>query len=212
MAVTFPLQAYQLPADHSYGLYAVITQRVPNLHSVPWLGIERISGVPSAPGLITVPTRRASLRLRLPVEKLGQVLPLAGARLEIDGCALRLGIPSARPLLPAASLYARMVTIKKFTEPEPCLAAAQRQLAHLGISGTLELPQDGQTRQRRIVTIHGRKIVGFSCAVHGLNEADSLKLQAVGLGGRRAMGCGIFNPIRRAMWSQERGDAHAVNA
>jgi CRISPR-associated protein Cas6 len=97
------------------------------------------------------------------------------------------------------------VTIKKFTEPEPFLAAAQRQLSKLGVTATLELPHDGRTRSRRIITIHGRKVVGFSLAAHGLSDEDSTKLQSVGLGGRRAMGCGIFNPIRRASWAQEEG-------
>jgi CRISPR-associated protein Cas6 len=125
--------------------------------------------------------------------------------LEIDGYALRLGMPIARPLMPADSLYARIVTIKKFTEPAPFLAAATRQLAQFGITATVELPRDGRTRSRRIITIHGRKVVGFSLAAHGLSEADSLKLQAVGIGGRRAMGCGIFNPIMKSVWSQEEG-------
>jgi CRISPR-associated protein Cas6 len=100
--------------------------------------------------------------------------------------------------VPAPSLYARIVTIKKFTEPEPFLDAAQRQLAQLNITGSLELPQDGRSRYRRIITIHGHKVVGFSLAAHDLTENDSVRLQTVGLGGRRAMGCGLFNPIRKA--------------
>jgi CRISPR-associated endonuclease/helicase Cas3 len=126
---------------------------------------------------------------------LAQVLRLAGARLEIDGYPLWLGIPVARPLVPASSLHARIVTIKKFTEPEPFLDAAQRQLAQLGIAAVLEFPRDGHTRSRRIITIHGHKVVGFSLAAHGLSDEDSIKLQSAGLGGRRAMGCGLFNPI-----------------
>jgi CRISPR-associated endonuclease/helicase Cas3 len=178
---------------------------MPSLHSVAWLGIELISGVPWAPGVIALPEHSASLRLRLPADKFAQVLPLAGARLELDDYVLRLGIPLARPLMPASSLYARIVTIKKFTESEPFLAAVQRQLAQLGITAAVELPRDGRTRSRRIVTIHGRKVVGFSLAVHRLSDADSIKLQSVGIGGRRAMGCGIFNPIMKSTWTQLEG-------
>jgi CRISPR-associated protein Cas6 len=58
--------------------------------------------------------------------------------------------------------------------------------------------------RRRIVTIHDKSVVGFSVAVHDLNDEDSLKLQASGIGGRRAMGCGIFNPIVAAQAEQER--------
>ena len=205
ITVSFPVQGQRLPADHGYLLYAAITKRVPSLHSVAWLGIELISGVPWAQGVIALPEHSASLRLRLPADKFAQVLPLAGSRLELDDYALRLGIPLARPLMPASSLYARIVTIKKFTEPEPFLAAVQRQLAQFGLTATVELPRDGHTRSRRIITIHGRKVVGFSLAVHGLSDADSIKLQSIGIGGRRAMGCGIFNPIMKSIWTQEEG-------
>ena len=212
LVVFFPVQGRQLPADHGYSLYAAITQCVPSLHSAAWLGIELISGLPWGKGIIALPARSASLRLRLPVDKLAHVLRLAGAHLEIDGYTLRLGIPVARPLVPASSLYARIVTIKKFTEPEPFLDAAQRQLAQLGITAALEFPRDGYTRSRRIITIHGHKVVGFSLAVHGLSDEDSIKLQSVGLGGRRVMGCGMFNPIVKALWTQEEDMAEAKEA
>jgi CRISPR-associated protein Cas6 len=205
LRVTFPIQGTRLPADHGYLLYSAITKHVPSLHSVTWLAIELISGIPWEQGLITLPTRSASLCMRLPTDKLAYVLQLAGARLEIDSYAIRLGLPVARPLVPASSLYARIVTIKKFIEPEPFLAAAQRQLSQLGVTAALELPHDGRTRSRRIITIHGRKVVGFSLAAHSGSDEDSIKLQSIGLGGRRAMGCGIFNPIRRAVWVQEEG-------
>jgi CRISPR-associated protein Cas6 len=212
LSVSFPVQGRQLPADHGYLLYAAITKHVPSLHSAAWLGIELISGLPWGKGIIALPARSASLRLRLPVDKLAQVLRLAGARLEMDGYTLRLGIPVARPLVPASSLSARIVTIKKFTKPDPFLDAAQRQLAQLGIAAVIEFPRDGHTRSRRIITIHGHKVVGFSLAAHGLSDEDSIKLQSVGLGGRRAMGCGMFNPIVKAIWTQEEDAGEAKGA
>ena len=212
LAVSFSVQGRQLPADHGYSLYAAITKYVPSLHSAAWLGLELISGLPWGKGIIALPARSASLRLRLPVDKLAHVLRLAGARLEIDGYAIRLGLPVARPLVPASSLYARIVTIKKFTEPEPFLDAAQRQLTQLGIAAVLEFPRDGHTRSRRIITVHGHKVVGFSLAAHGLSDEDSIKLQSVGLGGRRVMGCGMFNPIVKAIWTQEEDAAEAKEA
>lgn len=196
VTVHFPVQGRQLPADHGYALYSAITRQLPSLHGTSWLGIELLSGVPWKQGIIVLPTRGASLRLRIPADHYGHVLPLAGKRLDIAGHSLRLGIPSARPLMPAASLYARVVTIKKFTDPEPFLDAARRQLDALGITATLELPLDEQgCFRRRILTIKGRAIVGFSLAAHNLSDEDSLHLQTVGIGGRRAMGCGLFNPI-----------------
>lgn len=196
ITVNFPLQGRQLPADHGYALYSAITRQLPDLHSAPWLGIELISGVPWRAGIIVLPTRGASLRLRIPADHYGHVLPLAGRRLDLSVHIIRLGIPSARPLLPAASLYARAVTIKNFTDPEPFLDAARRQLEALNINAALELPLDEQGRyRRRILKIHDKTIIGFSLAAHGLSDDDSLRLQSIGIGGRRVMGCGLFNPI-----------------
>ena len=196
VTVHFPVQGRQLPADHGYALYSAITRQLPDLHGAAWLGIELLSGIPWREGIIVLPTRGAHLRLRIPADHYGYVLPLAGSRLDISGHPIRLGIPSARPLMPAASLYARVVTIKKFTEPEPFLEAARRQLDALGITATLELPLDEQGRfRRRILKIKDKAIVGFSIAAHNLSDDDSLLLQSVGIGGRRVMGCGLFNPI-----------------
>ncbi len=207
VVVQFPAQGGQLPADHGYALYSAVTRQLPALHGAAWLGLELLNGVPWREGVIVLPTRGAQLRLRVPADRYAAVLPLAGKRLDIAGHPLRLGIPTARPLQPAPSLYARVVTIKKFTEPEPLLDAARRQLDALGVSATLDLPLDDQGRfRRRVIRIHGRTVVGFSLAAHSLTDEDSIHLQTHGLGGRRSMGCGIFNPIvsRRDGGSNER--------
>ena len=209
--VSFPVIGKQLPADHGYLVYSAISRSTPSLHGVDWLAIELVSGLPSGRGLIALPERGASLHLRIPAENYRDVLPLAGKRLEISGHLIRLGLPVARPLEPAPSLYARVVTIKKFIDAEPFVEAVKRKLDSFGVKGRVELPRDEQRRyRRRIVTIHGKSVVGFSVAVHDLNDEDSLLLQAgavkvvspddnatqwQSIFSRRAMGCGIFNPI-----------------
>jgi CRISPR-associated protein Cas6 len=207
--ISFPIQGQQLPADHGYLVYSAISRAFPALHSVDWLGIELISGFPYVQGVIALSDRGASLRLRIPADHYRDVLPLAGKRLDIGGHQVRLGLPVARPLEPAPSLYARVVTIKKFTEAETFIEAVRRKLDSFGVKGRVELPRDEQGRyRRRIVTIHSKSVVGFSVAVHDLNDADSLLLQAgavkvvspddgatqwQSIFSRRAMGCGIFN-------------------
>lgn len=196
IAVQFPVQGDRLPADHGYLLYAAISQFKSNLHETGWLGLEMISGMPAGNGLIQLP-RHAWLNLRIPADRFGEVISLAGKRLEIDRHTIRLGIPTARPLLPAAKLYSRIVTIRGFMQVPEFLEAANRQLAQLEISAKLELPPEDRSRFRRILTVKDKKIVGFSLLAHGLSDEDSIKLQAYGIGGRRAMGCGIFNPVRK---------------
>ena len=209
--VSFALSGKQLPADHGYLVYSAISRSSSSLHGIDWLAIELISGFPSGRGLINLPERDATLRLRIPADHYKDVLLLAGKRLDISGHQIRLGLPVARPLEPASSLYARVVTIKKFTEPEPFIDAVKRKLDSFGVKGRVELPLDEQRRyRRRVVTIHGKSVVGFSVAVHDLNDEDSILLQAgavkvvspdngatqwQSIFSRRAMGCGIFNPI-----------------
>lgn len=194
--VAFPAQGRRLPADHGYALYAAIARCAPRLHKAPWLSVELISGIPWGNGTILLPTHGSRLHLRIPAKRYAEIFQLAGKRLEIDGYTIRLGTPSARPLQPASSLYARMVTIKKFMEAEPFLDAARRQIEALGISASLELPLDEDERfRRRIVRIHDKAVVGFSVVAHGLSDVHSIVLQSRGIGGRRAMGCGAFVPI-----------------
>lgn len=212
--VNFSLTGLHLPADHGYLFYSAISRSTSSLHGIDWLAVELISGFPSGPGMITLPERGATLRLRIPADHYRDVLPLAGKRFEIGGHQIRLGLPIAHPLEAAPSLYARIVTVKKFTEGEPFLEAVKRKLDAFGVRGHVELPRDDQGRyRRRIVTIHGKSVVGFSVAVHDLNDRDSLLLQAgaveivspddgatqwQSIFSRRAMGCGFFNPITEA--------------
>lgn len=209
--VSFSLAGKQLPADHGYLVYSAISRSAPSLHGIDWLAIELISGFPAGRGLIALPQYDVTLRLRIPSEHYRDVLTLAGKRFDIGGHQIRLGLPVARPLEPATSLYARVVTIKKFTEADPFMDAVKRKLDSFGVKGRVELPLDEQGRyRRRIVTIHGKSVVGFSVAVHDLSDEDSLLLQAGavkvafpddGAGkwqsifSRRAMGCGFFNPV-----------------
>ena len=95
---------------------------------------------------------------------------------------------------------------KKVRVDEKDFEKAKLTLDSLDVKGTADLPRDEQGRyRRRIVTIHGKSVVGFSVAVHELNDDNSIKLQSFGIGGRRAMGCGIFNPIIRRFVSEDDG-------
>lgn len=151
--ISFPIQGQQLPADHGYLVYSAISRAFPALHSVDWLGIELISGFPSGQGLVNLSansklgTQNSKLSLRLPADHYRDVLPLAGKRLDIGGHQIRLGLPVARPLEPAPSLYARVVTIKKFTEAEPFIEAVKRKLDSFGVRGRVELATKRQPKR-----------------------------------------------------------------
>ena len=188
----FPFTGVTLPADQGYALYGAISRQIPEAHEADWLAIETIPGIARGDGTTKLDTE-ASLKIRIQQdekqERLPLMLKLAGKRLELDGHAIRLGVPQIFLLKPSPQLYARIVTIKGFTEPEPFLDAVCRKLDELGVTGE---PTVGP---RRVVKVGNHTIVGFALAVHDLTDEGSILLQERGLGGRRRMGCGFFSPI-----------------
>ncbi|MBI5488452.1 MAG: type I-MYXAN CRISPR-associated protein Cas6/Cmx6 [Deltaproteobacteria bacterium] len=199
--LAFPIIGRDAPADHGYALYGALCRVVPDLHSVGWLGVHPLPGALVGGKTIQF-GREASLRLRLPAERIAVALGLAGTTLDLGGHRLVLGAPRIWPLTPAPSLDARLVVIKLTHLPvandaidtkelaKRFGAEAQRQLRKLGIE------RDPLLRGKRSIEVGGRRVIGYSVRVEGLQPEESLRLQVGGIGGKRAMGCGVFRPTR----------------
>lgn len=198
--LSFGVIGKTLPADHGYGLYSAIAHICPTVHDQEGISIQTIVGEPDRQGKIFL-SNHSQLRLRLPYnpEFIAQVLPLAGQTLRIGTHEIQLGIPQIFPLRPVDKLRSRLVTIKKFQEPEPFLEAAQRQLDALGIQCNLLIPLNEQGEpSRKAIKIKTYSVVGFSLIATELSDEDSIKLQVFGLGGKHRMGCGVFTTFPRA--------------
>src|SRR5438105_13305944 len=101
--LAFVLVGRTIPLDHGYGLFSALCKVVPHLHGDTRIGVHPIRGLRAAPGLLNL-TERSLLRLRLPSEEIAPHLALAGCELDLDGHKLRVGIPRAESLPPAANL------------------------------------------------------------------------------------------------------------
>jgi CRISPR-associated protein Cas6 len=185
------------PADHGYAVYSAISHASPEIHSRNDISIHTITGQPDEQGKILLGSRSA-IKIRLPydAEIIQLLLPLAGKKLKLGIHEIQLGIPRMSQLEPASLLKSRIVTIKKFQEPELFLDAVKRQLAVLEIVGTAIIPfnRKGEA-DRKAIKIKTYSIVGFGVEIGDLSDEDSIKLQIAGLGGKHKMGCGIFNPL-----------------
>lgn len=203
----FPVIGESLPVDHGYALYGALSRLVPALHDdASPVSIGPTRGEYTGNGLLHL-NRHSALRLRLPTESIPQLLPLAGKSLEMDGHRLRLGVPQVRALVPAATLNARLVTMKVSgvddPSPEQFLDAVRRRLKESEIIGEPMLPtvesgpHAGQPR-RRIIALKDRKLFGFAVTVNGLTPEASLRLQGASPFSRRRMGCGFFVPVEES--------------
>ena len=184
----FPLIGKTLPTDQGYALYGEISRLVPEIHNADWFALETIPGLARGDGTTQLDPH-GKLRMRLPQEHVALLLKLAGKQLTLSGQTIRVGAPQINLLQPSSALYARIVTIKGYTEPEPFTDAVCRKLNERGIRGEVVVGP------RRVSKVGEHTIVGFGLAIHELSDDASLQLQAEGLGGRRKMGCGYFNPI-----------------
>jgi CRISPR-associated protein Cas6 len=191
--LAFRLNGSKVPVDHGYALYSALSRILPEIHEMKDVGVHPIRGTYSGNGELML-RDSSRLVLRVGSERIGEFLKLAGKRLDIDGCNLSVGIPEVWLLRPRGSLYSRLVTIKGFMEPTAFLASAKRQLEKLGVEAEIHVGE------RRAFRVKEKHVVGFEVAASELDGDHSLRLQEIGLGGRRHMGCGIFvgSAVQRA--------------
>jgi CRISPR-associated protein Cas6 len=187
--LAFKLMGSRIPVDHGYALYAAINRLVPELHDAQDIGVHPVRGRFDGNGcLLLSPASR--LIVRTPDQRIREFLKLAGKTLEVDGNRFRVGVPEVRALRSMAVLCARLVTIKGFMETEPFIEAAKRQLETMAVTAALQLGE------RRTFRIKDKQVVGFEMLATELDAEDSIKLQEIGIGGRRRMGCGVFVEVR----------------
>ena len=204
--ILFRVIGKEVPTDHGYPLFSALSRILETendrwMHGNPHVGLHTIRGVhvPNGRWMIGDKSR---LGLRLPSDLLPRSLKLAGKSIDLDGCKLRIGVGETRTLIPAETLYCRIVTTKNGEDPARFDAEITRQLAALGIGGKVfRVPKGtrgshGRDPSRRIVQVKGKRIVGYSVLAMKLTMKESIRLQECGLGGRRRMGCGVFVPVR----------------
>jgi CRISPR-associated protein Cas6 len=187
----FHISGKQVRVDHSYALYAAISHLLETdaedkwLHNAENIGLVPIRGHYAGKGVLHL-SPHARFGLRLPAHLISKALRLAGKKMTINDDTLRVGVSMTSALIPAPVLYAHIVTTKNGEDETRFDVEVLRQLKALEIKGKL-------TRgQRRIITIKQKKVVGYSLLVSELTAEESIRLQEHGLGGRRKMGCGVF--------------------
>jgi CRISPR-associated protein Cas6 len=194
--LSFKVSGGAIPLNYGYALFGAISRLVPAIHGDRRIGVHPIRGLKLGRGRLTL-VPQSHLRLRLPAEEVGAYLPLAGARLDLDGSAIEVGVPRAEALRAWPVLISRLVTIGHHRDSEGFLDSVRRQLDGLGVRATASfLPSPDSSRRgepsRRILVVKGRRIVGFPLRIDGLTAEESLIVQEYGLGSHRRMGCGVF--------------------
>ena len=189
--VSYALQGQALPRDNRQALARALEQLVPWLADPSQAGVHHVNIV-AGEGPTALLPRRARLVLRVRRERVPELAPLQGARLDVGGFSLHLGSVSAvRELLPHGTLYAHAVS-----------TADDDELAFLGSIeeelDAMKVPCRRICGRRQLIDNDGERLTGFSLMLDGLSPADSLRVLESGLGRHRRLGCGLFVPHKSA--------------
>lgn len=188
--MVFPLAGHSLPRDHAQALQQALLQALPWLLGESQAGIHPVKLVPGVETQALL-SQRTRLLLRLPRERVAPAQALAGRTIEVGGCAVQLGTPHLRELLPHTTLYAPAVAAPGADEGEFMQTVAGELQARAVRAQTV----CGKRSSRQL---QGLTLTTFSLMLHALSQADSLRLQEQGLGPHRLLGCGIFVPHKSA--------------
>ncbi|EMJ92601.1 type I-MYXAN CRISPR-associated protein Cas6/Cmx6 [Leptospira alstonii] len=196
----FPVEGKSIPADHGYKLYSALCKQEKIIHETEGLSICGISGTPDKNRTLHL-NGTSKLRIRTAQSLLPFLWKLAGKRIELSQDKIRLGIPTVALLKPHKTLYSRLVTIKGHTEENSFLECVQEKLREHEISCEVllfrgNISENNQRIVRKTIRIHDKEVVGFPVLLLNLSPQDSIKVQQIGVGGRRKMGCGHFLGVR----------------
>ncbi|MEZ5540803.1 MAG: type I-MYXAN CRISPR-associated protein Cas6/Cmx6 [Pseudomonadota bacterium] len=187
-----------LPLDHAHALSSALLEALPWLEDEAHAGVHLIHGAASGNGWyrpedstheVLHLSRRTRMRLRVPKHRLDEARGLSGRKLDIDGHPLELGDSEVFLLSSLSTLFARYVITGADTDEQAFLETAARELRELdidcrkllgGISHALQFPEG---------PLHTRSLL-----VADLTPEQSVRLQQVGLGAGRHIGCGLFLP------------------
>jgi CRISPR-associated protein Cas6 len=183
----FKVMGKRIKVDHGFGLHAAISRALPRFHDDEHTGVRLLRGRYVGDGWLDI-SPWSELVFRMTANWIPFYIPLAGKTLEVMGDWLRVGVPKTSMLVPVVALYAHLVTTKNGQDEMRFREEINRQMESLGVRGKFSVGD------RRTFQVHEKQVVGYSLLVNELTAEESLTLQERGLGGRRKMGCGFFEP------------------
>lgn len=180
---SFVLTGDCLPVDYPVALESAVVGRL------PWAGADAFFGIHAIKAPLTdagyMLSRRARLQIRSFASNAGRIEALSGCVLDIGGYRLAVGACSQRPLTPFATLRAQMV-VNTVGDEHAFLDDIGMQLEVLAVKAGVMCGKPASLGKG------SRRLEGYAVVLHELSPSHSIRLQTLGLGGGRRLGCGLF--------------------
>lgn len=191
-----------IPFDNGYLLFSALCNLLPELHGADHLAVSPLEGAASTDRGLAV-TDRAYFWIQSPIAELQYAYRLAGKQIRVGNQPLRLGMARPEIIRSSSSLFSRMVSVRNKLEADSLKSHIRMQLHHLNETHPGLEERDAvegihiDMLRRRIMTIAGRKVVGYGVRLDGLTERMSILVQQHSVSGRRRFGISFFIPVNR---------------
>lgn len=197
--VLFAIDCKRLPVDHAHALSEALCSALPWLREEPGAAVHTVHVAGSQNGWERpahgtdsnlILSRRTRLTIRVPKARIEPLIEsLRGRTLDVAGCPLTVGEGKARRLSSETTLFARYVVARPGDDEDAFLAWAAGELARMDIRVRKAL-----CGKSTLLAAPGGPLTTRTLMLADLSNDESVRLQQVGLGPHRAMGCGIFIP------------------
>jgi CRISPR-associated protein Cas6 len=208
--LAFKLNCPTLPLDHAHALSSGLLRELPWLAEEQHAGVHLIHGAASGNGwyrpedttneLLHL-SKRTRMRLRVPRHRLDDARELIGKKLDVSGHPLEVGESEVFLLSSLSTLFARYVITDEAKDEERFLQEAAEQLQAIDIPCRKML--GGITHR---MAFPDGAIFTRSLMVADLEPEQSVRLQQIGLGEGRTIGCGLFIPHKGIKAVKENDD------
>jgi len=198
--LVFSIKCKTLPLNHAWALSREIIKHLPWIENDPIAGIHQIHVAESNNGwmrpdddeenALLYPSRRTKMTLRIPSEQLKATEELCGVTLDIDGHSLLIGSAKKKVFTNISVISSRYVLDDLNESEDEFLAKAALELEN-NINFKVKKMLCGKTHS--IKTPHGL-LTTRSLMIADLDSETSIKIQQLGLGNKRELGCGLFLP------------------
>ena len=196
--LSFTIKCKTLPIDHAWSLSREIIKYLPWMDNHIVAGVHQIHVAESNNGwlrpddinALLYPSRRTKMNIRLPAEKLQEVENLTGIVLNIDGHSLEIGKAQKKLFTNAGVIFSRYVLSNENEDENDFLQRTANEIKNktnhsvkkmlCGKSHTIKTPEK---------TLKTRHLM-----IADLDNNTSIKIQQLGLGNKKELGCGLFLP------------------
>ncbi len=196
--LSFAIKCKSLPVDHAWALSEEILKHLPWMENHEVAGIHQIHVAESNNGwlrpddedALLYPSRRTRMSLRLPIEKVPDAEKLTGLVLDISGHPLEIKSSSKKVFSNSGVIFSRYVLSDSEEDENSFLSRMAAEIKNktghkvkkmlCGKSHTIKTPEK---------ILHTKHLM-----IADLDNDTSIKIQQLGLGTGRHLGCGIFLP------------------